>query len=559
MSDYLDILNQFNAPDEQVQRKPQQPLVEQPEVTFVMTACGRVDLMEKTLDSFMKYNRYPIKKYIIAEDSNDPQVHQQCRDLNEIKYKGKLEFIFNSPKFGQAKSIDNAYAQVDTEYIFHCEEDWEFYRANFIEASMKVLQADETVLQAWIRPKSDKILNNIAAGYEELKGIKVRNVLPVSFAVKGGGLKGADLTVRDYMGFSWNPGLKRMADYKLLTRGYLGAGAEHSVDAFYRSHKKGFRIVSIGTEDNFGYVKHIGWGRRAGDPRFGLDEKKESSKAVEESKIEAAKRAEAAQQEAANKAEQIPVKQSIQPLVSIVMQTYLGDYPGSRVDSVKKFRRAVESFLLQEYKNSELIIVSDGCEITHQEYKNLYADIRNIKYVYVDKNGLPNMYYESDGKKFYRGVPRRLGVSAASGDLITYMDSDDCLHPKFLSTIVYYHNLEPNADWMVNVAWYDHENITRVPFEKIGQAIKPYDNAKTISVPKLNANFVQTVVKDGLVVNTPWLLTHKSGCNVKWLDQFGSVSEDVDFARRLRAAYPNGLKYLEPTYFRCHYTNLWDI
>jgi len=558
MEDYLSILNQFNAPDEQVE-KNQNSNENGQEVTFVMTACGRVDLMEKTLDSFMKFNKYPIKRYIIMEDSKDFNVHQQCRDLNHTKYNGKLEFVFNDPKLGQARSIDKAYSMVDTEYVFHCEEDWEFYRSNFIEHSMKVLEHDQSILQAWIRPKSDKILNNIEENYVELSGIKVRNVLPVSFMVKGGGPGGADLIVRNYMGFSWNPGLKRMSDYKLLTKGYFGAGAEHSVDAFYHAHKRGFRIVSIGPNDDYGYVKHIGWGRRAGDPRFGLDDKKELSQAQEEAKIEAAKRAEAAKQEAAKKAEQIPVKQAIQPMISVVMQTYLGDYPGSRVDSIKKFRRAVESFLLQDYKNAELIIVSDGCQITHKEYQDLYADVRNIKYVFVDKNGLPNMYYESDGKKFYRGVPRRLGVSAASGELITYMDSDDYLHPKFLSTIVYYHNLQPDAEWMVNVAWYDHVNILKVPFETIGEAIKPYSDNKIISIPKLNADFVETIVKDGLVVNTPWLLTHKSTCNIKWLDQFGSVSEDVDFARRLRAAYPAGMKYQHPTYFRCHYTGLWDI
>lgn len=556
--DFLKVLNEFNAPDEQIQKKGVE--VKESEVTFVMTACGRVDLLEKTMDSFFKYNKYPIKKYIIAEDSNDVEVHQKCLELNERKYGGQLQFIFNSPKRGQASSIDNAYKEVDTKYVFHCEEDWEFYRSNFIEASIRVLEADESILQAWIRPKSDKILNNIEENGIELNGVKVRNVLPISFMVKGGGPNGSDLIVRDYMGFSWNPGLKRMSDYKLLQKGYFGAGAEHSVDAFYRAHKKGFRVVSIGPNDEYGYVKHIGWGRRAGDPRYGLDDKKkELGEAMKAAKQEQAQRQVAAKEEAAKKAEQIPVKQALQPLVSVVMQTYLGDYPGSRADSVKKFRRAVESFLLQDYKNCELIIVSDGCEITHREYNSLYADVRNIKYVYVDKNGLPNMYYESDGRKFYRGVPRRLGVSAASGDLITYMDSDDYLHPKFLSTIVYYHNLTPEADWMVNVAWYDHVNILKVPFAQIGDAIQPYSDSQIISVGKLNANFVETKVKDGMVVNTPWLLAHKSSCHIKWLDQFGTVSEDVDFARRLRAAYPNGMKYMQPTYFRCHYTGLWDI
>ena len=39
------------------------------EVTFVLTSCGRPDLLEKTLDSFLKYNTFVIKNYIITEDS----------------------------------------------------------------------------------------------------------------------------------------------------------------------------------------------------------------------------------------------------------------------------------------------------------------------------------------------------------------------------------------------------------------------------------------------------------------------------------------------------------
>ena len=35
------------------------------------------------------------------------------------------------------KSIDSVYSTIDTEYIFHCEDDWEFYDSSFIEKSLK--------------------------------------------------------------------------------------------------------------------------------------------------------------------------------------------------------------------------------------------------------------------------------------------------------------------------------------------------------------------------------------------------------------------------------------
>lgn len=232
------------------------------EITFVLTSCGRNDLLEKTLDSFFKWNTYPIERFIITEDSADPNVFEECNRLNREKYEGRLEFIFNYEKLGQSASIDKAYSLVDTEYIFHCEEDWDFYRSGFIEDSIKVLETQPKVIQAWIRPKTDKILNKIESNVYVLPSeVKVRRVLPASFVVKGANEDGSDMVIKDYMGFSWNPGVKRLKDWQELPNGYAGFKHEHLVDQYYRNN--GFMVVSLSTKDDEGYVKHIGWNRRA--------------------------------------------------------------------------------------------------------------------------------------------------------------------------------------------------------------------------------------------------------------------------------------------------------
>ena len=46
--------------------------------------------------------------------------------------------------------------------------------------------------------------------------------------------------------------------------------------------------------------------------------------------------------------------------ISVIMQSYLGEYPGARSNPKYKFVRAVNSFLLQKHPDKELIIVSDG-------------------------------------------------------------------------------------------------------------------------------------------------------------------------------------------------------
>lgn len=236
------------------------------EVTVVLTSCGRLDLLEQTLDSFFKFNTYPIQRFLITEDSADIEVFNQCNELNK-KYQNKLEFIFNYEKLGQAMSIDTAYQQVSTPYIFHCEEDWEFYQEGFIEDSLRVLSKMPKIVQAWIRPKNDRILNTIGDKIFNINGIKCRAVLPVSFNTGDVDEDGTPLIVQDYMGFSWNPGLKRLSDYKLLGKGgYSQFVREHLVDHWYRDNK--YMVVSISETNNDGYVKHIGWNRRAGDPGF---------------------------------------------------------------------------------------------------------------------------------------------------------------------------------------------------------------------------------------------------------------------------------------------------
>lgn len=92
--------------------------------------------------------------------------------------------------------------------------------------------------------------------------------------------------------------------------------------------------------------------------------------------------------------------------ISVIMQSYLGDYPGARSNPKYKFVRAVNSFLLQKHPDKELIIVSDGCEETKALYENCFSSFSNIKFAYVARGSVPRMREVANGKRWFRGVPR---------------------------------------------------------------------------------------------------------------------------------------------------------
>lgn len=251
------------------------------------------------------------------------------------------------------------------------------------------------------------------------------------------------------------------------------------------------------------------------------------------------------------------LKAAAKPKISIIMQSFLGNYPGSRKDPDFKFMRAVKSFQTQLYKNCELIIVSDDCMQTKGLYENHYKNDDNIRFVYVSRQPKEKSTYQKneEGHKYFRGFPRRVGVGAATGDLITYMDSDDFLLPEFTLNLMIEYNKAPDVTWWVNRSWYDHSNMVF----KEDQTFIDTNSDEKREITDLPDKWNVTRVREGLVVMSPWLLMHKPVETVKWRDTWGGISEDVDFNSRLRKEYKNGAVMDRPTYARCHFSEKWDV
>lgn len=117
-------------------------------VSFVITSCGRPDLLKTTVDSFLALNSYPIARYILVEDAADEAMARFVRR----RFGNIFDIVLvNDPKLGQIGSIERAYAEVDTPYVFHCEDDWKFMRGGFIERSFDLLDFDSRIVNVWLR------------------------------------------------------------------------------------------------------------------------------------------------------------------------------------------------------------------------------------------------------------------------------------------------------------------------------------------------------------------------------------------------------------------------
>lgn len=127
------------------------------------------------------------------------------------------------------------------------EEDWQFYRGGFIEASLPILETRKEIMSVWIRSERDTNGHKHDGVYMSIKGI--------DFALPQ--LSHADV----WHGFTFNPSLRRLSDWK-AHRGYSSIATFDNLRPWYSEAKiggyykrKGYRAAIIRGN---GYVKHIG-------------------------------------------------------------------------------------------------------------------------------------------------------------------------------------------------------------------------------------------------------------------------------------------------------------
>lgn len=139
------------------------------------------------------------------------------------------------------------------------------------------------------------------------------------------------------------------------------------------------------------------------------------------------------------------------PFFSIVMPSYLGEYPNAASNRPSKLRRAVSSVLGQTFCDFELIIVADGCMDTVSIVQEFQDD--RIKCFFIEK------------QPHFSGAVRTKGLREAVGEYICYLDSDDYFensHLQFLRNQIEKNN---RPDF---ISFSDNLNSGEMAFGKIG-------------------------------------------------------------------------------------------
>ena len=117
------------------------------EITLFITSCGRPHLLEITLKTFVQFNTYPIKEAIIMEDSGNQGIIDFAKNILPFP----CTIIYNEKRIGQMRSIEKGIHLITTDYVFHCEDDWEFYNPGFIEISLNILKSNNNISQVLLR------------------------------------------------------------------------------------------------------------------------------------------------------------------------------------------------------------------------------------------------------------------------------------------------------------------------------------------------------------------------------------------------------------------------
>ena len=191
---------------------------------------------------------------------------------------------------------------------------------------------------------------------------------------------------------------------------------------------------------------------------------------------------------------------------SVIMPVFLGDYSTRGTNPSDKFKRAVNSFLLQEYKDTELMIISDGCDLTESIFNEFFLSYPNVHFHKIIR------------ETSFGGRARQTGIEMSQGELICYLDHDDMFGPNHIKII----NENFDKDWV----YYDDYIMLNI------EHTESYKRDNIIEVGRIGSSSI----------------VHKRSLNVQWGDGYG---HDWFMIEKYLLPHPC-IKIPTPEYYVCH-------
>lgn len=118
-------------------------------VTFTVTTCKRLDLFQKTMNSFLACcsDLHRIGKWLCVDDNSSQEDREKMQQLYPF-----FTFYWKRPEEkGHSRSMNIIREIVDTPFVFHIEDDWMFYsKRPYITECIEVLSQDSKIGQCLI-------------------------------------------------------------------------------------------------------------------------------------------------------------------------------------------------------------------------------------------------------------------------------------------------------------------------------------------------------------------------------------------------------------------------
>lgn len=237
----------------------------------LITSCGRLDLLKRTLRSLLHKQQYIFSGIVVHEDS--PRLtKEQSDELNRMQHEFQFELVLLGG-IGQHKSIEKFLSEYGGEYYLHVEDDWEFENdRDWIKESVEILETDEGVIKVLCRKDSPHPCEyNYCVGNSMLrtwaengKENPVLSKKVVTIAVKKSDDRGHwtcdnfgylypwENNGITWSGFSWNPGVTRVEGLR-----YFMPFQKFEQEVAEDIYKGGLSVVAL----EQGVCAHIGEGR----------------------------------------------------------------------------------------------------------------------------------------------------------------------------------------------------------------------------------------------------------------------------------------------------------